>query len=48
MVKLLPLQQLYNLSDDALVYQVLDRTSFQRFLGPEYSRRVLDAKATWV
>ncbi|WP_277820288.1 transposase [Xanthomonas translucens] len=31
MVKLLLLQQLYNLSDDALEYQVLDRRSFQQF-----------------
>lgn len=48
MVKLLLLQQLYNLSDDALEYQVLDRTSFQRFLGLENSRRVPDAKTIWV
>ena len=48
MVKLLLLQQLYNLSDAALEYQVLDCTSFQRFLGLEYSRRVPDAKTIWV
>jgi IS5 family transposase len=48
MVKLLLLQQLYNLSDEALEYQVLDRTSFQRFLGLEHSRRVPDAKTIWV
>lgn len=48
MVKLLLLQQLYNLSDDVLEYPVLDRTSFQRFLGLEHSRRVPDAKTTWV
>jgi IS5 family transposase len=48
MVKLLLLQQLYNLSDDALEYQVLDRTSFLRFLGLEDSRRVPDAKTIWV
>ncbi len=48
MVKLLLLQQLYNLSDEALEYQVLDRTSFQRFLGLEHSRRVPDAKTLWV
>lgn len=35
---------MYNLSDEALEYQVLDRTSFQRFLGLEHSRRVPDAK----
>lgn len=44
MVKLLLLQQLYNLSDDALEYQVLDLTSFQRFLGLEHSRRIVVRK----
>lgn len=48
MVKLLVLQQLYNLSDDALEYQVLDRTSFLRFLDLEHSPRVPDAKTIWV
>jgi len=40
MVKLPLLQQLYNLSDDALEYPVLERTNFQRFLGLEHNRRV--------
>jgi len=31
--KMLILQSLYNLSDDALEQQVLDRLSFMRFLG---------------
>jgi transposase, IS5 family len=35
MVKLLVLKQLYNLSDDQVEYQALDRASFQRFLGAE-------------
>ncbi|MBD7924774.1 IS5 family transposase [Xanthomonas bonasiae] len=48
MVKLLLLQQLYNLSDDALEYQVLDRRSFQQFLGLEHSGKVPDAKTIWV
>jgi IS5 family transposase len=48
MVKLLLLQQLYNLSDEALEYQVLDRASFQRFAGLERSGRVPDAKTFWV
>ena len=38
MVKLLVLQQLYNLSDEALEYQVLDRLSFLRFLDLEHTR----------
>ncbi|UKE71764.1 transposase [Xanthomonas graminis] len=48
MIKLLLLQQLYNLSDDALEYQVLDRRSFQQFLWLEHSGKVPDAKTIWV
>lgn len=48
MIRLLLLQQLYNLSDEALEYQVLDRRSFQRFLGLEHSGKVPDAKTIWV
>jgi hypothetical protein len=48
LVKLLLLQPLYTLSGDALEYQVLDHTSFQRFLGLEHSGRVPDAKTVWV
>ena len=33
MTKILILQQLYNLADDALEYQLLDRRSFLQFLG---------------
>jgi len=33
MFKLLVLQQLHNLSDDRIEYQVRDRLSFMRFLG---------------
>ena len=44
MIRLLVLQQLYNLSDDALEYQVLDRASFLRFVGLSQSGRVPDAK----
>lgn len=33
MFKLLVLQQLYNISDEAWEYQVKDRLSFMRFLG---------------
>lgn len=32
MIKILVLQKLYNLADDALEYQLLDRRSFLRFL----------------
>jgi IS5 family transposase len=48
MVKLLLLQPVYTLSDDALEYQVLDHTSFQRFLGLEHSGRVPGAGTVWV
>lgn len=48
MVRLLVLQQLYNLSDDALEYQVLDRVSFARFARLSNSPRVPDAKTVWV
>ena len=48
LIRLLVVQQLYNLSDEALEYQVLDRSSFQRFAGLEKSRRIPDAKTVWV
>ncbi len=48
MIRLLVLQQLYNLSDEALEYQLLDRASFLRFAGLEGSGRVPDAKTLWV
>jgi len=48
MVRLLVLQQLYNLSDAALEYQVLDRSSFVRFARLTNSSRVPDAKTRWV
>ncbi|MFC7522247.1 transposase [Xanthomonas populi] len=47
MVRVLLLQQLYNLSDDALEYQLLDRRSFVRFVGLD-SGKVPDAKTIWV
>lgn len=47
MVKLLILKQLYNLSDDQVEFQALDRITFQRFLGVVSSSRVPDAKTFW-
>ena len=35
-------------SDDALEYQVLERRSFQSFLGLENSAKVPDAKTIWL
>ena len=48
MFKLLILQQLYNLSDDGIEYQINDRLSFQRFLGLELGDKVPDAKTIWL
>ena len=41
--KILILQSLYNLSDEAMEYQILDRYSFSRFLGISQGARVPDA-----
>ena len=48
MFKILVLQSLYNLSDDAVEYQVRDRLSFMRFLGIGIGDRVPDAKTIWL
>ena len=46
--KMLILQSLYNLSDDSLEQQVLDRLSFMRFLGLGIGDDVPDAKTIWL
>jgi IS5 family transposase len=48
MFKALVLQSLYNLSDDAVEYQIRDRLSFMRFLGLSIGDRVPDAKTIWL
>jgi len=48
MFKILVIQSLYNLSDDAVEYQILDRISFMRFLGLSLGDRVPDAKTIWL
>jgi IS5 family transposase len=48
MFKVLILQQLYNLSDEAVEYQILDRMSFMRFLGLQAGDPVPDAKTIWL
>ena len=48
MFKVLVLQSLYNLGDDAVEYQVRDRLSFMRFLGLGIGDRVPDAKTIWL
>ena len=48
MFKLLVLQQLHNLSDERIEYQIRDRLSFMRFLGLTLEDRVPDAKTVWL
>ncbi len=48
MFKILVLQQLNNLSDDRIEYQIRDRLSFMRFLGLQLESRVPDSKTIWV
>jgi IS5 family transposase len=47
MFKILILQKLYNISDDKTEYQIMDRLSFQRFLGLQLCDKVPDAKTIW-
>jgi hypothetical protein len=47
MFKVLILQQLYNLSDDQIEYQIRDRLSFMRFLELGVEDRVPDTKTVW-
>ena len=48
MVRVLVLQHLYGLSDDAMEYQLMDRLSLQRFCGLRHSASIPDAKTLWV
>ena len=48
MFKVLIIQSLYNLSDEAVEYQILDRMSFMRFLGLNLGDPVPDAKTIWL
>jgi IS5 family transposase len=45
--KSLIIQSLYNLSDDQLEFQIVDRASFKRFLGLKKSDKVPDSKTFW-
>ncbi|NTW83187.1 MAG: IS5 family transposase [Chlorobiaceae bacterium] len=47
MFKVLILQSLYSLSDDALEFQINDRLSFKRFLALKSSDRIPDSKTIW-
>ena len=48
MFKVLVLQTLYPLSDDATEYQLKDRLSFMRFCGLALHDPVPDAKTMWL
>lgn len=45
--KALIIQSLYNLSDEQLEYQIIDRMSFKKFLGLKKSDRVPDSRTYW-
>jgi transposase, IS5 family len=46
--KMLVLQQLHNISDESLAYQVNDRRSFMPFLGFDLMSEVPDATTVWL
>ena len=48
MFKILVLQALWSLSDDAVEFQIKDRLSFQRFLGLGLAGTVPDATTVWL
>lgn len=48
MFKVLLLQRVYNISDAQMEYQILDRLSFQRFLGIDLGGKVPDEKTIWL
>lgn len=47
MVRILALKHLYNLADEALEFQLLDRLSFQRFCGLVDSSNIPDRTTVW-
>ena len=46
--KAFAIQSLYNLSDDQLEYQIIDRASSKRFLELKKSDKVPDSKTFWL
>jgi IS5 family transposase len=48
MFKVLVLQEYYGLSDDQMEFQLLDRLSFQKFIGQGLQDIVPDAKTIWL
>jgi len=47
MFKIILLQRYYGLGDKQVEYQIIDRTSFKRFLGMETGDKVPDEKTVW-
>ena len=48
MIRILVIKKLYNLSNDQMEFQLLDRMSFKRFCGLTHSRTIPDATTIWV
>lgn len=48
MVRILVLKRLYNLSDEQMEYQLLDRMSYQRFCGLGHAVNIPDRTTIWV
>ena len=47
MVRVLLIQQMFNLSDEQMEFQLLDRLSFQRFVGLRASSQIPDRTTIW-
>jgi IS5 family transposase len=47
MVRVLLIQQLFNLRDEQMEFQLLDRLSFQRFVGLRASSQIPDRTTIW-
>lgn len=48
MFKILILQRIYNLSDEKLGFEIIDRTTFKVFLDLELEDKVPDPKTIWL
>jgi len=48
MFKIMILQRYYGLGDKQIEYQIIDRTSFKKFLGLETGDKVPDEKTVWL
>lgn len=48
MVRVPPIQQLFSLSDEQMEFQLLDRLSFQRFVGLRHGSQIPDRTTIWL